>query len=116
MPKACAECGRPLNFVRTTADKMMPIDPVDVGGNVYLVDGVAHALKKGETMPSGQQYVMHRVTCRQPDRTKVANPLDAVRRIRKEIDEERRGEKQTAQENATKAGSHGEQTTLDTDS
>lgn len=90
----CKECGRKILFYPTVNDKMMPIDPtpVEIGGNCYIEGGRVLVLKKEETR-DGPLYVMHRVTCPErsarPDDTKIANPLDAVKRIRQEVRSER---------------------------
>lgn len=99
----CDRCQQPIVFYKSAASgKPMPIDPqpVDIGGNVYLSDGLAYVLKKGQTHP-GPLYLTHFATC--PKRTgnapaessEIVDPRSAVKRIRQEIEEERRAAKPT---------------------
>lgn len=87
-------------YSSAASGKPMPLDPqpVDIGGNVYLDDGLAYVLKKGQTHP-GPLYLTHFASCPKrtgnvnPTSTVIVNPLDAVKRIRQEIEEERRAAK-----------------------
>lgn len=107
----CDQCKAPVMWYRSaTTGKAMPIDPhpVEIGGNVYIEHGEAVVLKKGQTH-AGPLFVTHFVTC--PARTgripsadtKLVNPYDAVRRVRREIAEERETLRATTTNKATGA-------------
>lgn len=92
----CERCDQRIVFYKSAASgKPTPLDPlpVDIGGNVYLEDGLCHVLKKGDTHP-GPLFLTHFATCparttRAPATSVLADPLASVKRIRREIEEER---------------------------
>lgn len=97
-PKAvCERCGAEMVFYPSAATgKPIPLDPypVDIGGNVYLDNGRAVVCKKGESHDEAL-YSTHFATCKGREGAKVADddrvvsPLEAVRRVRREVEEER---------------------------
>jgi hypothetical protein len=93
----CRDCGLSIHFAKSERGNTMIIDPAPVeNGNVKLVTiaGVRMAvvLKKGESY-DGNLYVVHQATCpkRQRKPSPEVDPLEAVRRVRKEVEAERRG-------------------------
>lgn len=104
----CGQCDREVRFYRSaTTGKPIPIDPqpVHIGGNVWLSAGEAHVLHKGETH-EGPLYSTHFATCpaRSPagvDDTVYVSPLDGVRRVRREIEEERATKRSSQAKDAT---------------
>lgn len=43
-----------MEFVKTLKAKPMPLDPDPVpDGNVYVLDGIAHVLRRGQQPPAG---------------------------------------------------------------
>jgi hypothetical protein len=63
----CHDCGTLIAWVRTVADKRMPIDlEPNPDGNVVIDDhGVAYVLSpKGAHAAGGTRYMPHFATCR----------------------------------------------------
>lgn len=63
----CKSCGAMMRWVTSENDKAVPLDAEPVAdGNIVLVDGLAHFLKKGETSSmfgDGKRYKSHFATC-----------------------------------------------------
>lgn len=61
----CSSCGAKIRWLRTEAGKPMPVDEApNAAGNVVLVGGHAHVLKKDEQPPANAARLMpHFATC-----------------------------------------------------
>lgn len=63
MPK-CRSCGKPVDWVTTESGKKMPLDEKpDPSGNIVLIHGIAHVLKKGEEPLERPTRTSHFATC-----------------------------------------------------
>ncbi|MCA1570153.1 MAG: hypothetical protein LC798_07495 [Chloroflexi bacterium] len=64
----CRRCNLPITWVRTVANKAMPIDPApSIRGNITMTGGRAMVLTKPEVAAAREQgrqlYVSHFATC-----------------------------------------------------
>lgn len=61
---ACRSCNAPLRWVKTTTGADMPLNPdLRVGGNIELIDGIAHVVKPDGT----PRYTSHHSDCPNAD-------------------------------------------------
>ena len=61
----CKDCKRSVRWVKTENGKAMPLDMNPVwDGNVVLIRGLAHVLKKDEkAAPNVPKFMPHMATC-----------------------------------------------------
>lgn len=61
--KTCQSCQQEIIWAKTVNGKRMPIERND-DGNLVVVNGVAHVIRKGEEPVAGMhRYVSHFATC-----------------------------------------------------